>query len=228
MPIPQSRERRISARPASTADETKRRQLIEIAEEVFLEKGYHAATVDEIARRAAMSKKTIYVMFDSKAALFDALLSARLAPLAAPLPDDGRPLADILIDFLTGVARSVLSPRHIALTRLMIAESPRSPDIEVALTRQAVCNGDGALEAWLARQATRGVLACDDAHEAASMLFGMSIGELMLNQLVKSRSPLHERDVARRIRASVRMFLGTFARAPDRLRARRGSRRRAV
>jgi TetR/AcrR family transcriptional regulator, mexJK operon transcriptional repressor len=151
------------------------------------------------------------VMFDSKAALFDALLSARLAPLAAPLPDEG-PLADVLMDFLAGVARLVLSPRHIALTRLMIAESPRSPDIEVALTRQAVCNGDGALEAWLARQAKRGVLACDDAREAASMLFGMSIGELMLNQLIKSRSPLRERDIARRISASVTIFLRTFAR----------------
>jgi TetR/AcrR family transcriptional repressor of mexJK operon len=228
MPIPEGRQGAIPARAGSTPDEAKRRQLIEMAEEVFLEKGYHAATVDEIARRAGMSKKTIYVMFDSKAALFDALLSARLAPLAAPLPDDGRPLADILNDFLTGVARLVLSPRHIALTRLMIAESPRSPDIEVALTRQAVCNGDGALEVWLARQATRGVLTCEDAREAASMLFGMSVGELMLNQLVKSRSPLHEPDIARRIRASVRIFLGTFARAPDRSRARRGTRRRAA
>ncbi len=155
-------------------------------------------------------------MFDSKAALFDALLSARLAPLAEPIADDGRPMEDVLVDFLAAVARLVLSARHIALTRLMIAESPRSPEIEVALTRQAVCNGDWALEVWLSRQATRGVLSCEDAHEAASMLFGMSIGELMLNQLVKSRSPLHERDIARRIRVSVRMFLGTFARTPGR------------
>jgi TetR/AcrR family transcriptional regulator of autoinduction and epiphytic fitness len=228
MAIPKKREPAIPAHPRSVAEEAKRAQLIEMAEEVFLEKGYHAATVDEIARRAGVSKKTIYVMFDSKAALFDALLSARLAPLATPLPEDGQPLADVLIDFLTGVARSVLSPRHIALTRLMIAESPRSPEIEMALTRQAVCNGDGALEVWLAHQATRGVLACEDAHEAASMLFGMSIAELMLNQLVKSRSPLHERDIVRRIGVSVRMFLATFARVPDRSRARRGTRRRAV
>jgi AcrR family transcriptional regulator len=211
MPISDSHPR-TAPRAGSAPEAARRHQLIEMAEEVFLEKGYHAATVDEIARRAGMSKKTIYVMFDSKAALFDALLSARLAPLAAPLPDEG-PLADVLMDFLAGVARLVLSPRHIALTRLMIAESPRSPDIEVALTRQAVCNGDGALEAWLARQAKRGVLACDDAREAASMLFGMSIGELMRNQLIKSRSPLRERDIARRISASVTIFLRTFARA---------------
>ena len=223
MPIPRRRAPPTPADPDGGLDADRRRQLIEMAEEVFLEKGYHTATVDEIARRAGMSKKTIYVMFDSKAELFDALLSARLAPLAEPIPEDGRPMEDVLIDFLAEVARLVLSPRHIALTRLMIAESPRSPEIEVALTRQAVCNGDWALEVWLSRQATGGVLACEDAHEAASMLFGMSVGELMLNQLVKSRSPLHERDIARRIRVSVRMFLGTFTRTPGRSRARRGS-----
>jgi hypothetical protein len=52
----------------------------------------------------------------------------------------------------------VLSPRHIALTRLLIAESPCSPDIGLALRRQAVCNGNGALDACLARQAARGAL----------------------------------------------------------------------
>ncbi|HEY4214025.1 MAG TPA: TetR/AcrR family transcriptional regulator [Steroidobacteraceae bacterium] len=221
MPSAPRRVPSIPVPPPGGLDADRRRQLIGMAEEVFLEKGYHAATVDEIARRAGMSKKTIYVMFDSKAALFDALLSARLAPLAEPIPDDGRPMEDVLVDFLAAVARLVLSPQHIALTRLMIAESPRSPDIEIALTRQAVCNGDWALEVWLSRQAKCGALTCEDAHEAASMLFGMSVGELMLNQLVKSRSPLHERDVTRRIRVSVRMFLGTFARAPGRPRVHR-------
>ena len=79
-------------RPRACPESARRHQLIEVAEEIFLERGYHAATVDDIARRAGMSKKTIYVMFESKAALFDALLSARLAPLAEPIPDDGRSL----------------------------------------------------------------------------------------------------------------------------------------
>jgi AcrR family transcriptional regulator len=214
-------------RPRGFHDEAKRGQLIETAEEVFLEGGYHAATMDEIARRAGMSKKTIYVMFASKAALFDALLHARLAPFAAPLPDDQRPMEEILVEFLTGVARLVLSPRHLALTRVMIAESPCSPDIGAVLRRQAVCNGDGALEAWLERQTARGALACDDAREAASMLFGMTIGELMLNQLVKTYSPPQEHAIARRIRTSVHMFLGAFARTPAGSKALRVARRSA-
>jgi TetR/AcrR family transcriptional repressor of mexJK operon len=201
-------------RPRACPESARRHQLIEVAEEIFLERGYHAATVDDIARRAGMSKKTIYVMFESKAALFDALLSARLAPLAEPIPDDGRSLAQILVEFLSSVAHLVLSPRQIALTRLMIAESPRSPDVVRALRSQAVCNGDGALETWLAQQVRRGTLALCDPREAASMLFGMSIGELALRQLVKGEPMPSEDELARRIELSVHMFLAAHAQTP--------------
>jgi len=200
--------------PRGCAEAVRRHQLIEVAEEVFLERGYHAATMDDIARRAGMSKKTIYVMFQSKAALFHALLAARLAPLATPIPDDGRPHAEVLRLFLHSVARLVLSPRQMALTRLMIAESPQSPDVVRALRSQAVCNGDGALEAWLARQLARGTLTLDDPREAAAMLFGMSIGELALHQLAKGGPMPSEAELTRRIELSVRMFLAAHANAP--------------
>jgi AcrR family transcriptional regulator len=185
----------------------RRTLLIEVAEDVFLERGYHAATMDDIARRAGMSKKTIYVMFESKASLFDALLSARLAPLAEPIRDEGRPLGAVLVEFLTSVAHVVLSARQIALTRLMIAESPRSPDVVRVLRSQGVCNGDGALATWLAEQVRRGTLALPDPREAAAMLFGMSIGGLALRQLVKSESMPSEAALSARIAQSVRMFL---------------------
>ncbi len=202
-----------AGRPRQYSDEQRRTQLIETAEEIFLEQGYQPATMDEIARRAGMSKKTIYTVFESKAALFEALLTARLAPFADPIPEDGRPMQDVLVEFLKGVARVVLAPRHIALTRLLIAESPCSPDIGLALRRQAVCNGDSALDAWLARQVARGALELDDVREAGAMLFGMAIGEPMLNHMTRGDPP-SEAAIARRISLSVQAFLALFARPP--------------
>jgi AcrR family transcriptional regulator len=192
-------------------DRERRRQLIAVAERVFLEKGYHLATMDDIARLAGVSKKTIYVEFHGKAALFDALLAERLAPLAAPIPEDGRPMAAVLSDYLLSVARFALSARQIALTRLMVAESPHSPEVAQALRAQAVCNGDSALDAWLATQAARGTLRLSDARQAGAMLFGMSIGELLLAQLVKADPPPAESEVARRIELAVAMFLAAYA-----------------
>jgi AcrR family transcriptional regulator len=200
-------------RPCSCGE--RRRQLIAVAEQVFLEKGYHQSTMDDIARRAGMSKKTIYVVFPGKAALFDALLAERLAPLAAPIPDDGRPLALVLEEFLHAAARVALSSRQLALTRLLVAESPQSPEVVEALRAQSVCNGHGPLDQWLETQAARGTLRLADPHEAAAMLFGMSIGQLVLTQLVKADPPPSEAAVAQRIALAVRVFLAAFAAHPQ-------------
>jgi AcrR family transcriptional regulator len=199
----------VRARPCPEA--LRRGQLIDVAEQVFLERGYHLATMDDIARRAGMSKKTIYLVFPSKAALFDALLTERLAHLATPIADDGRPMHAVLLSFLTQMAHHALSARQMALMRLVVAESPHSPEVVQALKRQAICKNESALDAWLAAQVQRGALRLTDPREARSMLFGMSIGELVLCQLLKADPPPSESEVARRIELSVHAFLAAFA-----------------
>lgn len=52
----------------------KRERIIEAAARVFLEKGYHPATIDEIAEEAGVGKGTIYSYFESKAALMEEIL----------------------------------------------------------------------------------------------------------------------------------------------------------
>src|SRR5438552_1112327 len=60
--------------PATVASEgAKRRQIMEGARAVFLDQGFDAASMGEIARRAGVSKGTLYVYFDSKEALFEAI-----------------------------------------------------------------------------------------------------------------------------------------------------------
>src|SRR3954466_12165830 len=67
------------ARPAppvdfETADNAKRRQIMEGARAVFLAQGFDAASMGEIARKAGVSKGTLYVYFDSKERLFEAIV----------------------------------------------------------------------------------------------------------------------------------------------------------
>src|SRR4029078_6694806 len=53
---------------------TKRRQIIEGARKLFLAQGFDAASMGEIARQAGVSKGTLYVYFDSKERLFEAVV----------------------------------------------------------------------------------------------------------------------------------------------------------
>jgi AcrR family transcriptional regulator len=55
-------------------DSAKRRQIIEGARRVFLAQGFDAASMGEIARAAGVSKGTLYVYFENKEQLFEAIV----------------------------------------------------------------------------------------------------------------------------------------------------------
>jgi len=192
-------------------DDRRRHHLIDAAEAIFLEKGFHAATMDEIARCAGMSKKTIYQVFPSKIELFDVLLHQRLGPLFVPIEDDGGSARETLTTFLQEMANLILSHKQIALIRLMAAEARRSPEIGKALERQGIGRGDGALERWLAAQADQGNLLLDDPQEAGAMLFGMAIGEFMISLMINSKPWPTEAQVHARIAQAVKIFLAAYS-----------------
>ncbi len=56
-------------------------EILDAAQEVFMKKGFHGATVNEIAERALISKFTLYKCFDSKDAILNAILSRGYAIL---------------------------------------------------------------------------------------------------------------------------------------------------
>ncbi len=63
----------------------KRQQILEGARIVFLSAGFDGASMGEIARAAGVSKGTLYVYFESKEALFEALTTQEKASLAEAL-----------------------------------------------------------------------------------------------------------------------------------------------
>ncbi|MCW2876227.1 MAG: putative transcriptional regulator, TetR family [Sphaerisporangium sp.] len=60
----------------------RRRQLLTAAQEVFVENGYHAAAMDEIAERAGVSKPVLYQHFPGKLELYLALLDLHVDDMA--------------------------------------------------------------------------------------------------------------------------------------------------
>jgi len=62
--------------------ELRRRQLVELAEELFAERGYAGASMDELARRAGVTKPVVYEAFGSKDGLFRACVERAFARMA--------------------------------------------------------------------------------------------------------------------------------------------------
>lgn len=63
-----------TGRPLTKRGEATRRRLLEAAEEVFAEQGYHEASIVKITERAGIGLGTFYLYFDSKKSIFEALV----------------------------------------------------------------------------------------------------------------------------------------------------------
>jgi len=182
-------------------------QLIEAAEDIFLAKGYHAATMSDVAKAAGMSKKTVYTIIDSKAELFGALLAHHQALLVFPEPEPDWTTRDILINHLTVLGRFLLSPQQIALIRLIMAEYTHSPDLGRIFHRNRVTKAKSKLESCLAELAVKQGCPHADPKEMAAMLFGMAIGELHFGVLIGFRATPSKQQLEKRIHQAVDIFL---------------------
>lgn len=185
----------------------RRHQMIAAAERIFLSKGYHRATMDDVAREACVSKKTIYQLVESKEALFEALLESRRALLRIDLPDPVCPPADALTGILTKLADFILAPQQVALLRLIMAEYAHSPDLARIFLRREHDRALSTMEAYLASLNERGICTLPDIAEAAKMLTGMALGEFHSGVLLgKSAAPSRDA-ITRRIAEAVQIFL---------------------
>jgi AcrR family transcriptional regulator len=188
------------------SEDERRGQLIAVAGEIFLHKGYRATTMDDIAQGAGMSKKTVYQIFSAKSELFDSLLTEWFSPFTIPVESDGRPPAEVLTDVLCRFVNFALSGRQISMLRLLFSETSQSEDIVLALERQGVGRGKGALGVWLASEAALGTFKIDDPEDAANVLFYTIAGDFLLGLLLRTRPRPSVEEIAIRVERAVAIF----------------------
>ncbi len=181
--------------------------LLQAAESVFLAKGYYNATMNDVARAAGMSKKTVYALVESKAELFAALLSHHQSLLEFPTPKPEWDLRDILCAHMLCLARFLLSPTQIALLRLIMAEYTHSPDLGRVFLRHRIKKAKSKLELCLLEATRAQGLSAAQTKEMAAMLFGMALGEFHLGTLIGFRNPPGRQTLEKRVRRSVDIFL---------------------
>ncbi len=151
-----------------------RARILEAALNTFCEKGY-GASVDDIARRAGVVKQTLYHHYGSKESLFREALTGLCHALLVDLEARSGSLRDDLLRFAESFQGQAMSEQGLALHRMLVAESPRFPELARAVfeTWQLA----GAELARLLREAMeRGELRRDDPEFAADMLISLLTG----------------------------------------------------
>lgn len=172
--------RRSRGRPQVRPDEETRHLIAEAARAVFVASGYFAANMDEVAKTAAVSKKTLYRLFPTKADLFRACIADRIDSFILALDEErvaSLPPEAALGRMLTEYGRLTLSVDTTAIQKLVIAESDRFPELAADFYRGAVLATQRVLVRCLDRLRCEGAVQLDDLDEAAGMLRGMMVFE---------------------------------------------------
>jgi AcrR family transcriptional regulator len=136
---------RVGRPPKDLAGDVEAR-ILDAAEQVFMEKGYGSASVDEIAMVAPASKPTIYAHFADKQSLFAAVVTRiinRLTDFAGHAPE-GRSVHDKLVNLGTQVVERAIDDLT-GVARAAIAEAPRFPELSRRLHEAARDRAAGAV-----------------------------------------------------------------------------------
>ncbi|TBW36655.1 TetR/AcrR family transcriptional regulator [Siculibacillus lacustris] len=151
-------------------NDEKARQILDGARAVFLRDGFDGASMNDIAKVAGVSKGTLYVYFQSKDALFEALVrhdKRQQAEQMCRWQSEGGDIRTVL----TRVGRSLLTmmaqPDHIAQVRTVMAVAPKFPQIGRAFYEAGPVFGLRRLSAYLDRQVAEGRLEIADSRKAA-------------------------------------------------------------
>lgn len=175
-----------TGRPPASAGTAKQDAIIEAAAEVFLEQGFGSASMDEIARRAGVSKATVYSHFDSKPALFGAIVQHRCQrTMSAMLAEMSDQPAE---ETLTAVGRQFLDvlmmPGSLPLYRVVLAEAPRFPELGRIFYEAGPDRCAAALGQYLAGLHERGVLDVPEPRWAAEQFLGAVLGHVHIRMLL--------------------------------------------
>jgi AcrR family transcriptional regulator len=156
-------QHRTGSEPHSTARQARsaarREAILSAALDEFSARGFEAARLDDVAKRAGVAKGTIYLYFRDKESLFQELIRAMLTPLvgtiealgAADLPLSA--LADHIADLFV---REVYETRRKDVIRLMISEGRRFPKLAEFYYREVLSRIIAAVRSLLRRAAARG------------------------------------------------------------------------
>lgn len=145
------RERRKEARPG---------ELLDAALDLFVEKGFAATRVEEVAARAGVSKGTLFLYFPSKDELFKAVMRESIAGRLVEWNSDFEAFKGSSCEMLGYCMNSwwdrVGATRASGLTKLMMSEAANFPDIAAFYQHEVVQPGHSLIRRILQRGIDRG------------------------------------------------------------------------
>ena len=191
---------------------SKRRQILDGAQKVFMDLGFDGASMNEIARAAGVSKGTLYVYFADKNRLFEAILEdeARRKSEVVYNLDPGRDIETTLREFGRAYIGTMCRPGGGSSIRTVMAIAERMPDIGRQFYENVLAKTFSRLADYLQARIEPDDLAIEDCELAAAQFMQMCQATLFLPFVFQAEPAPSAERIARVVDSATRVFLATY------------------
>ena len=198
-------ERRKESRPA---------ELIAAALDLFVERGFAATRLDEVAARAGVSKGTLYLYFESKEELFKAVIRETIVPLLSDfqrsIEGANDPAPQVLMQFFRLWWERFGSTRLAGIAKLIISEAGNFPEIARFFQQEVIVRNDALLAGIIQRGIDRGEFRRLDVRAACHLWMAPLVLKAIWSQSLDTLCPAEERlDPAQFIEAHLEFVLSS-------------------
>src|SRR5215510_1170441 len=202
------------ARPAENGRDAVRNRILSAAMRTFTKHGFAAATTLEIATRAKVSKRELYALVGNKQEMLAACVAGRgrrmRLPEEFPVPVDTASLESALRRYGVILMKELMDPDVLAVFRLGIAESKRSPGIAASINEQGHKPANAALESLLRSARVAELLVSDDFPSMVAHYRGLLLGDRMVYVLLGTVPPPSAREIHRQAEEAAHLFLRLY------------------
>ncbi len=192
----------------------KRRQVLLAAEALFMAQGYGAVSMDQVARKASVSKATLYAHFPSKDALFATIVADKGTDNV--LGDDLFPrhvvdLRAALEAIGLRMLRFMLRERTLAIYRIALAESARFPELGHAFHQNGPQRFCDRFCVWLADLQIQGLVETPDPVMAANQFMALMRCGVFLRRSMSQPPEPTEAEIVSTVTSAAATWLKAYA-----------------
>ena len=206
-------DQQVLDRSADAPDSAKRRQIMEGARRAFLADGFDGASMNDIARVAGVSKGTLYVYFDSKEQLFEALIREERHQQAERLCDfsmDDPDMRAVLVNFGRRLIEMLTRPDSMSHLRTVIAASAKFPQLGRAFYEAGPCFGAQRLAQYLRRRSDEGLLEIADPERVAWQFLALCKAETHSPLLFRMVDEVEPQFIDAAVKSAVDVILAAY------------------
>lgn len=195
-------------------DPAKRNQILDGAKRCFLDVGFDAASMNEVTAAAGVSKGTLYVYFEDKAAILMSLIErekrAALSAAADVLNSEG-PTRDVLTRFGIHVTTNLTSDVVIKAQRMVLGIAERMPEVAQTFFAGDTFSAHTTLKDYLDAHPDEFDIA--DTDLASRQFLELSMASIYKRRLFGNlATPASEAQIARVVASAVDIFMSYYAR----------------